>query len=76
MVLGRHGLLKGKKATCFPGFEGELLDAVHTDAGVVTDGNITTARGLGAALDLGLELVRLLVSGEAAADLKERIQYR
>ena len=76
VVLGRHGLLKGKKATCFPGFEGELLDAVHTDAGVVTDGNITTARGLGAALDLGLELVRLLVSGEAAADLKERIQYR
>ena len=76
VVLGGHGLLKGKKATCFPGFEGELLDAVHTDAGVVTDGNITTARGLGAALDLGLELVRLLVSGEAAADLKERIQYR
>lgn len=75
VVLGRHDLLQGKTATCYPGFEGELHGARHTDQGVVTDGNITTARGLGYAIDLGLELVRLLVSEEAAEDTKTKIQY-
>ncbi|MGN0987433.1 MAG: DJ-1 family protein, partial [Otoolea sp.] len=44
-------------------------------AGVVTDGNITTARGLGYALDLGLELVSLLVSEAVAQQIKNSIQY-
>ena len=42
---------------------------------MVTDGNITTARGLVFAIDLGIELVRLLVSEEAAEDVKGKIQY-
>lgn len=75
VVLGRHGLLQGKKATCFPGFEKELHGAEYTSQGVVTDGNITTARGLGFAIDLGLELVKLLVSEDAAEDTKKKIQY-
>lgn len=75
VVLGRHGLLKGKTATCFPGFEGELLGAVHTEQGVVTDGNVTTARGLGYAIDLGLELVKLLEGKEKSEDIRSRIQY-
>lgn len=75
VVLGRHGLLQGKTATCFPGFEQELLGAVHTAQGVVTDGNITTARGLGYAVDLGLELVRLLQGEEKSEDIRSRIQY-
>lgn len=75
VVLGRHGLLEGKTATCFPGFEKELLGAVYTDQGVVTDGNITTARGLGYAIDLGLELVRLLKGKEKSEDIRSRIQY-
>ena len=43
--------------------------------GVVTDGPFTTSRGLGFAIDLGLELVRLLVSPEEAQTVKERIQH-
>ena len=46
-----------------------------TDQGVVTDGPFTTARGLGFAIDLGLELVRLLVSPQEALSVKERIQH-
>ena len=60
LVLGRRGLLKDKKATCFPGFEGELLGAVITASDVVTDGNITTASGMPAAYAFALELERLL----------------
>lgn len=74
-VLGELGLLHGKKATCYPGWESHLTGAVLTGAGVVTDGNITTARGLGYALDLGLELVSLLAGENAAQQIKSAIQY-
>ncbi|MDO4269063.1 MAG: DJ-1/PfpI family protein [Eubacteriales bacterium] len=75
VVLGRHGFLRGKEAICFPGFEEELVGAVLSKSKVVTDGNITTAKGVGVALDLGLELVRLLKDWETAEDLKRKIQY-
>lgn len=75
VVLGRHGFLEGKNATCFPGFEKEFVGAEYTMQGVVTDGNITTGRGLGFAIDLGLELVKLLESEEKAEDTKKKIQY-
>ena len=74
-VLGGLGILEGRKATCYPGFEGELKGAEYTRQGVVTDGNVTTARGLGYALDLGIELLALLTDREHAAQIKESIQY-
>lgn len=74
-VLGELGLLSGKEATCYPGFEDKLAGARYTKQGVVTDGNITTARGLGYALDLGLELIRLLLSEAEAGRIREAIQY-
>ena len=74
-VLGQLGLLEGKQATCYPGFEDQLKGASYTRTGVVTDGNVTTARGLGYALDLGLELVRLLQGEVKAAKIKAAIQY-
>lgn len=74
-VLGKLGLLKDKKATCYPGFENELLGAETTKQGVVTDGKITTARGLGYALDLGLEIVNLMLGEDKAKEIKASIQY-
>ena len=74
-ALGKLGLLKGRKATCYPGFEDQLNGAVCLHDGVVTDGSITTARGLGYALDLGLRLVELYKSPEDAKALKAAIQY-
>ena len=74
-VLGDLGLLVGKKATCYPGFEERLLGAVYVSDGVVTDGNVTTARGMGFAIDLGLELVKLLSGEEQARNLKAAIQH-
>ena len=57
------------------GFEDALTGAKLTGAGVVTDGNITTARGLGYALDLGIELASLLVDRPVALQVKDSIQY-
>ncbi|MDE7107104.1 MAG: DJ-1/PfpI family protein [Clostridiales bacterium] len=76
VVLGANGYLRGKKAACFPGFEGGCVGAsMDMTARVVTDGNIITARGLGCAVDLGLELIRLLKGDGAAQNVKSAIQY-
>lgn len=57
MVLGGLGLLDDKKATCYPGFESELIGAKSTNESVVSDNNITTGRGPGLAFDFALSLV-------------------
>ena len=57
MILGRRYLLNEKDATCYPGFEGELLGANVTDEPVVSDGSVITASGAGAALAFAAELV-------------------
>ncbi len=64
LVLGRRGLLEGKRATCYPGFEGELKGAIVTGLEVVTDGNITTANGMPAAYAFAEELCRLCKPAE------------
>lgn len=58
-IFGKHGMLTNIKATCFPGFEGELLNAIVTDADVVTDGVFTTARNYQSASAFALELIKI-----------------
>lgn len=73
-ILGHGGYLNGKKATCYPGFEQELTDAIIVNDGVVVDGNIITASGAGVAVDFALELVRYLVSAEVSDAIRGGIQ--
>ena len=58
-----------------PSILGEMEGVSYTRQGVITDGNITTARGLGYALDLGIELIRLLMGPQHAQMVKDSIQY-
>jgi len=68
MVLGGLGLLKGKLATCYPGYESYLTGAMlQPEEIVVTDGNITTGIGPGLTFDFALELLARL-QGRAAAE--------
>lgn len=46
-VFGLLGLLSGKKATCYPGFEAKLVGAICKRKDVVVDKNIITAKGAG-----------------------------
>ncbi len=71
IVLEKAGLLKGRRATCFPGVEEKLTSASEclTDT-VVVDGNIITARGAGASGYLGLTLVERLAGKEAAEKVR------
>ena len=74
MIIGKRGLLSGKRAVCFPGFEGELTGAVvDPDAFVVRDGNVITAKGMGAALNFGLTLVSVLRDEPTARALRQAI---
>ena len=67
LVLGGLGLLKGKKAICYPGMESYIQGAILTDAPVVTDGNIITGKGPGLALNFGLTILATL-HGQDMAD--------
>ena len=67
MILGSMGLLKGKRATCFPGFEAELIGATVTNEPVTVDGNITTGKGPAFAIQFALQLAETLV-GKATRD--------
>ncbi len=74
-VLGDLGLLKGRKAACYPGFEERLTGAEVIYEKVAVDGNITTSRGMGTAIPFALSLVAQLVSEEKAEELKKGIIY-
>lgn len=70
-VLGGLGLLRGKRATCYPGFEKYLEGADVTGGRVERDGHIITGRGPGTASDFALELVEVLEGKEKAEDVRD-----
>lgn len=66
LVYGNLGILHGKQAVCYPGFEKYLKGAEVLSLPVVESGNIITGRGPGAAIQFALKLVEKLVSAEKA----------
>lgn len=74
-ILGHMNILNGRKATCFPGYEEDLYGATVTGGSVEQDGNVITAKGLGAAIDLGLHMLKVLVNEETSNTIGKKIQY-
>ncbi len=74
-ILGKMGLLEGKRATSYPSVMNLLRGASVTENPVETDGNITTSRGVGTAIDMGLELIRILCGKEKAEEIRKSIVY-
>lgn len=74
-ILGELGFLKGKKACSYPSFEDKLEGAEVVREPAVTDGNITTGRGMGAAIPFALALVSVLFGVEKAEEVKKAIVY-
>lgn len=72
-ILGDLGLLAGKQATCFPGFEDRLTGAILSNQRVVRDGTLITAAGMGVALDFGLMLVEVLCGPRQAEELRRAV---
>lgn len=67
LVLGGLGLLKGRRATCYPGFEERMIGATPTGEAAVTDGNVITGKGPSLVFRFGLALLAALKS-EAVAE--------
>ena len=75
-ILGHLGILNGKTACCFPGFEEELTGAAVSYNSCETDGNIITARGMGCAIDFSVEIIRALSGSEKAEEIASKIIYK
>lgn len=75
-VLGKHGLLRGKNACSYPEHECNLIGANVSREPVVVDGNIVTSRGLGTAMEFGLQLLKMLAGQEKEEKIKEAIIYQ
>lgn len=75
-VLGAYGVLNGKQAVCYPGFEEKLLGAKVQKDAVVQDGNVITSRGMGTAIDFALKIVEHFNGANAASSLAEQIIYK
>ncbi|MDR2647389.1 MAG: DJ-1/PfpI family protein [Oscillospiraceae bacterium] len=73
-ILGEFGILRGRRATCFPGFEDKLEGAIAQNDAVVRDGNLITAKGAGCAVDFGLEIVRAVLDDGNAVRIASAMQ--
>lgn len=74
-IFGHLGLLKGRKACCYPGMESDLTGAEVVNEKIAISDHILTSRGMGTAMDFGLAVVSLLKSEEEAKELKNKICY-
>lgn len=74
-IFGRRGYLEGKKATAFPGFEGELKGAIVSEEEAVIDGNIITGRGMGCSIPFGLKIVEFFTDCQTARELAKKVVY-
>lgn len=74
-VFAKLGFLKGRTATSYPSFMEKLDGAVTTEAAVAVDGNVTTSRGLGTAIDFALSLIAQLTGEAKAEEIASSIVY-
>lgn len=74
-ILGHKGILNGKKATCYPGFDKELDGAEYTGELVCSDGNVITAKGAAAAILFGVEIASRFVGEEKARQVYDSMQH-
>lgn len=76
VVLGQLGILNGKRATCYPGFENMLEGATYTGGLISIDGNITTGEGPAAAFPFAYDLLGQLVSPQVADQIAEGMRFK
>lgn len=74
-ILGKMGLLEGKEATCYPGFEDTFKGGKYLKQSVVKCENFITSDGMGSAYKFGFEIAAALFGDDTAEKIKEQIQY-
>ena len=76
LVLGGLGLLRGRRATCYPGFEQTLEGATYTGELCTVDGNITTGEGPAAAFPFAYSLLAQLKDEQTADQVATGMRYK
>ncbi len=76
LILGKNHILEGKKASCYPGFEGDLLGAKVSEDPVSVDGNAITSRGVGTAILFAGEIITYLDNKAKAEEVFSSIIYQ
>lgn len=74
VVLGQLGLLRGKRATCYPGFE-KLLGGEYTGELCTVDGNFVTAEGPAAAFPFAYKLLEILAGEDVSRQIATGMRY-
>ncbi len=75
-ILGHLGILNGKRATAFPGFEKELIGADLKNDFVSVDGKVITAKGMGVSLEFALAILEALKDTQTAQAIRSTVQCR
>jgi 4-methyl-5(b-hydroxyethyl)-thiazole monophosphate biosynthesis len=76
VVLAPLGILDGKRATCYPGFEEALAKATYTGDLVTVDGNITTGEGPAAAFPYAYTILADLVDQQTSDQIAEGMRFK
>ncbi len=76
MVLGGLGLLKGRRATCYPGYEKYLEGATVVSDPAVVDGNFITGRGPGRVFDFALAVLGEVESPAKADEVARQMTLK
>ncbi len=74
-ILGHKGLLDGREATCYPGFEDSFKGGKYVKQSVVKSDNFITSDGMGSAYKFGFAITAELKSNDVADKIRKQIQY-
>ncbi|MGN0167316.1 MAG: DJ-1 family glyoxalase III [Acetatifactor sp.] len=74
-IFGHRGILKGRRACCYPSFESHLAGAQVTAGPVEISDSVVTSRGMGTAIDFGLAIAGIFCGEERAEELAKSIVY-
>ena len=75
-IFGHRGILKGRRACCYPGMEAHLEGAEVTAGPVEIADNVLTSRGMGTAMDFALAIVEVLCGKEKAQEMAEAVVHQ
>lgn len=75
-IFGHRGILKGRRACCYPGMEAHLEGAEVTAGPVEIADNVITSRGMGTAMDFALAIVEVLCGKEKAQEMAEAVIHQ
>ena len=75
-IFGHRGILKGRRACCYPGIEAHLEGAEVTAGPVEIADNVIPSRGMGTAMDFALAIVEVLCGKEKAQEMAEAVVHQ